>query len=49
MLLKMLELKFGQLDGDTRGKVENATVEQATEWGARLVQGATTVEEVFAS
>lgn len=49
MLLKMLELRFGQLDGDTRGKVESATVEQTTAWAARLVQGATTLDEVFAS
>ena len=47
-LLKLLELKFGELPDATTHRVRGATLEQLDSWIERIFQ-ATSLEDVFAS
>lgn len=48
LLLRMLERKFGQLDIQTRKRVEDADAERLLDWGERVLT-AERLEEVFES
>ncbi len=47
LLTSMLTRKFGPLDIDTHDLVAQATEEQIILWSSRLVEGATTLDDVF--
>lgn len=46
LLLRQLERRFGNLDPETRQRVQSADVEELLEWGDRFVE-ARTLDEVF--
>ncbi|WP_244427206.1 Rpn family recombination-promoting nuclease/putative transposase [Gordonia amarae] len=48
LLIELLTAKFGDVDTDTRERVARANTEQISQWSARLVLGADTLEQIFA-
>ena len=47
LLTEQLIFKFGELDANTRHRIEHATAEQISEWSARLISGADSLDDVL--
>jgi predicted transposase YdaD len=47
LLTEMLTTRFGPLDDPTRQRLSNATTEQITRWSTRLINGASTLDDVL--
>lgn len=47
LFIEQLTLKFGEIDADTRRRVECANAEQISRWSARLLAGVDTIDQVF--
>ncbi len=47
LLASMLEARFGELDNDTRGRIEHATTDQITDWSTRFARGANSISDVI--
>ena len=47
LLVSMLEARFGEVDADSRDRVQRANAAQITEWSTRLARGVATLADVF--
>ena len=46
LLVAMLEARFGELDNDTRLRIEHATASQIADWSTRFARGANSISAV---